>query len=118
MAYELNKEPDPELATRKGEFAMLIYSIGNHSALYLRVVLIPLQLVWRQALSFHTLQLVIDDLWVRKATWTRMQKFRAFGPWYATGGLKQLGRGKHSNYLLCRFSCETSGPVLFCFSAF
>ncbi|KAF4619598.1 hypothetical protein D9613_005337 [Agrocybe pediades] len=27
MAYELNKEPDPELATRKGEFAMLIYSI-------------------------------------------------------------------------------------------
>jgi len=28
MAYENNQEPDPELATRKGEFAMLIYSIG------------------------------------------------------------------------------------------
>ena len=28
MAYELNKEPDPELATRTGERAMLIYSVG------------------------------------------------------------------------------------------
>lgn len=28
MAYELNKEPDAELATRTGELAMLIYSIG------------------------------------------------------------------------------------------
>ena len=28
MAYELNKEPDPEIATRTGELAMLIYSIG------------------------------------------------------------------------------------------
>ena len=28
MAYEHNKEPDPELATRTGELAMLIYSIG------------------------------------------------------------------------------------------
>ncbi|KAJ6628757.1 hypothetical protein B0H10DRAFT_2259627 [Mycena sp. CBHHK59/15] len=27
MAYELGKEPDPELATRTGEFAMLLYSI-------------------------------------------------------------------------------------------
>lgn len=29
MAYELQREPDPELATRKGEFAMLLYSIGE-----------------------------------------------------------------------------------------
>ena len=29
MAYEQNKEPDPELATRTGELAMLIYSIGR-----------------------------------------------------------------------------------------
>lgn len=28
MAYELKKEPPPELATRTGEFAMLIYSVG------------------------------------------------------------------------------------------
>ena len=28
MAYEQKKEPHPELATRTGEFAMLIYSIG------------------------------------------------------------------------------------------
>jgi hypothetical protein len=28
MAYEENKEPDPEYATRTGELAMLIYSIG------------------------------------------------------------------------------------------
>jgi solute carrier family 45 protein 1/2/4 len=28
MAYEQKKEPDPELATRTGEFAMLIYSVG------------------------------------------------------------------------------------------
>jgi hypothetical protein len=28
MAYEQNKEPDPELATRTGEFAMLMYSVG------------------------------------------------------------------------------------------
>lgn len=28
MAYELNKEPDPEMATRTGELAMLIYSVG------------------------------------------------------------------------------------------
>jgi len=28
MANELQKEPDPELATRMGEFAMLLYSIG------------------------------------------------------------------------------------------
>ena len=28
MAYEHNKEPDPELATRTGELAMLIYSIS------------------------------------------------------------------------------------------
>uniref|UniRef100_D8PPH9 MFS general substrate transporter n=2 Tax=Schizophyllum commune (strain H4-8 / FGSC 9210) TaxID=578458 RepID=D8PPH9_SCHCM len=27
MAYELGREPDPELATRTGEFAMLMYSI-------------------------------------------------------------------------------------------
>ncbi|KAF8165226.1 major facilitator superfamily domain-containing protein [Crassisporium funariophilum] len=27
MAYEQNKEPDPDEATRKGEFAMLIYSV-------------------------------------------------------------------------------------------
>ena len=30
MAYELGREPDPELATRTGEFAMLMYSIGTH----------------------------------------------------------------------------------------
>lgn len=29
MAHEEGKEPDPELATRTGEFAMLIYSIGQ-----------------------------------------------------------------------------------------
>lgn len=29
MAYENQKEPDPELATRSGEFAMLLYSIGT-----------------------------------------------------------------------------------------
>ncbi len=29
MAYELQKEPNPETATRTGEFAMLIYSIGE-----------------------------------------------------------------------------------------
>lgn len=28
MAYEQKKEPNPELATRTGEFAMLIYSVG------------------------------------------------------------------------------------------
>ena len=28
MAYEHNKEPDTTLAVRKGEFAMLLYSIG------------------------------------------------------------------------------------------
>ena len=30
MAYELGREPDPELATRTGEFAMLMYSIGTY----------------------------------------------------------------------------------------
>jgi hypothetical protein len=29
MAYENQKEPDAELATRSGEFAMLLYSIGT-----------------------------------------------------------------------------------------
>jgi hypothetical protein len=29
MAYEHNEEPDKDLATRKGEFAMLIFSIGE-----------------------------------------------------------------------------------------
>jgi hypothetical protein len=29
MAYEHNKEPDKDVATRAGEFAMLIYSIGE-----------------------------------------------------------------------------------------
>src|SRR5262245_1997969 len=29
MAYEHNKEPDKDIATRTGEFAMLIYSIGR-----------------------------------------------------------------------------------------
>lgn len=28
MAYELGREPDNELATRTGEFAMAIYSVG------------------------------------------------------------------------------------------
>lgn len=28
MAYEHQKEPDADLATRTGEFAMLLYSIG------------------------------------------------------------------------------------------
>lgn len=28
MAYEMGTEPDPDVATRTGEFAMLIYSIG------------------------------------------------------------------------------------------
>jgi len=28
MAYELDREPDGDLATRTGELAMLIYSIG------------------------------------------------------------------------------------------
>jgi solute carrier family 45 protein 1/2/4 len=30
MAQELGEEPDPEYATRTGEFAMLLYSIGAH----------------------------------------------------------------------------------------
>jgi len=29
MAYEHNAEPDATLATRKGEFAMLLYSLGT-----------------------------------------------------------------------------------------
>ena len=29
MAYELGKEPDHDLATRTGAFAMLIYSLGK-----------------------------------------------------------------------------------------
>jgi solute carrier family 45 protein 1/2/4 len=29
MAYEHNMEPDKDLATRKGELAMLIFSIGK-----------------------------------------------------------------------------------------
>lgn len=29
MAYEHQKEPDADLATRTGEFAMLLYSIGE-----------------------------------------------------------------------------------------
>ena len=29
MAYQLDREPDPELATRTGELALLIYSIGT-----------------------------------------------------------------------------------------
>lgn len=28
MAHEIGREPDPDVATRTGEFAMLIYSIG------------------------------------------------------------------------------------------
>ena len=32
MAYELDREPDPELATRTGELAMLIYSVGQFGA--------------------------------------------------------------------------------------
>lgn len=28
MAYQDQKEPDPDVATRTGEFAMLCYSIG------------------------------------------------------------------------------------------
>lgn len=28
MAYEMGKEPDPDVATRTGEFAMLLYSLG------------------------------------------------------------------------------------------
>lgn len=28
MAYQLGQEPDIEIATRTGEFAMLLYSIG------------------------------------------------------------------------------------------
>jgi len=33
MAHELDREPDSELATRKGEFAMLIYSVGMYTSL-------------------------------------------------------------------------------------
>jgi solute carrier family 45 protein 1/2/4 len=29
MAYELGEEPDSEFATRRGELAMLLYSIGE-----------------------------------------------------------------------------------------
>lgn len=29
MAYENNAEPDKDVATRTGEFAMLLYSIGK-----------------------------------------------------------------------------------------
>lgn len=32
MAYQLGEEPDIELATRAGEFAMLLYSIGGSSS--------------------------------------------------------------------------------------
>lgn len=32
MAYELGAEPDIDYATRMGEFAMLIYSIGTSVA--------------------------------------------------------------------------------------
>ena len=28
MAFEQNKEPDPDMATRTGELAMLVYSLG------------------------------------------------------------------------------------------
>lgn len=34
MAYEHQKEPDPEVATRIGEFAMLLYSVGTSAILY------------------------------------------------------------------------------------
>lgn len=33
MAYELQREPDHDIATRTGEFAMLIYSIGKNDLL-------------------------------------------------------------------------------------
>jgi len=32
MAYQLGKEPDIDLATRTGELAMLLYSIGGSSS--------------------------------------------------------------------------------------
>jgi hypothetical protein len=37
MAQEKNAEPDKELATRTGEFAMLLYSLGMF-ALFFRFV--------------------------------------------------------------------------------
>jgi hypothetical protein len=30
MAAQYNQEPDPTIAVRKGEFAMLIYSMGQY----------------------------------------------------------------------------------------
>ena len=43
MAYELDREPDPELATRTGELAMLIYSIGWFRLLSLSPLLISVR---------------------------------------------------------------------------
>lgn len=35
MAQEIGREPDNDLATRTGEFAMAIYSVGRSQALIL-----------------------------------------------------------------------------------
>jgi hypothetical protein len=42
MAYELKKEPHPELATRTGEFAMLIYSVGLFIIIIMALLLLNL----------------------------------------------------------------------------
>ena len=38
MAYQLGEEPDIDLATRTGEFAMLVYSIGTIFASSLTII--------------------------------------------------------------------------------
>lgn len=42
MAYELDREPDADYATRVGEFAMLLYSIGMYIVFCEDLYLIPL----------------------------------------------------------------------------
>jgi len=51
MAYEHNEEPDKDIATRTGEFAMLIYSIGKYSLEF--NIFLPEH-------DFHQLPLLLD----------------------------------------------------------
>lgn len=76
MAYEENKEPDAELATRMGELAMLIYSIGSSLNQWKIHSNISLQLVLRLEQFCLTWLIVIVASWATKPMLTKMLSYR------------------------------------------
>lgn len=116
MAYQLGKEPDIEIATRTGEFAMLLYSIGMflYAPFYCSLVK-QLRQQWLslRVLPFLTLHAAILVYSLKRAM-TNRHTFSASALTFTSGVTKLSLQGNHSDFLGGQSSSGISGWVLWC----